>query len=48
MIPGWMFPAIVAVLEGCAALVYTYQQSYRLAIVWLGVAIANAAMAGIK
>lgn len=43
-----LFPYAVAALELCAGAVYLYQHEWRLAIVWVGVGIANFAFAGIK
>jgi hypothetical protein len=47
-IPLWFFPALVAMLQLCAAVVYLDNNEYRLAIVWLGVAISNSALAAIR
>ena len=47
IMPVWqIFPLAVAVLELCAAAVYLYYGEWRLAIVWLGVGIANLAFMG--
>lgn len=42
------FPYAVAGLELAAGLVYGFHREWRLAIVWVGVGIANVAFAGIK
>jgi hypothetical protein len=47
-IPLYLFPSLVALLQLCAALVYFIDRDYRLAIVWLGVAISNSALANIR
>ena len=43
-----VFPYTIAGMEIIAAAIYLYHREWRLAIVWLGVGIANAAFAGIK
>ena len=48
MKPYHYLPYAVAVLELGAGAVYMLYQEWRLAIIWLGVGIANAAFAGIK
>ena len=41
------FPYLVSVLGLAAGVVYLWHREWRLAIVWIGVGIANAAFAGI-
>ena len=48
MRPYHYLPYAVAILELGAGAVYCCYQEWRLAIIWLGVGIANAAFAGIK
>ena len=48
MIPVSFFPYTLAALELSAAIVYAVKGDYRLAIVWAGVGVSNAAFAGIK
>ena len=43
-----MAPYAVAVMEAIAGIVYLYHHEWRLAIVWVGVSIANGAFAGIR
>lgn len=43
-----MFPYAVVALELLAGFVYLYHKEWRLAVVWVGVGIANFAFAGIK
>lgn len=47
-IPVWLFPALVAVLQTLAGLVYAWQSNYRLAILWFAVAVANFSLLGAK
>lgn len=42
------FPYAVCILEALAGIVYLYHHEWRLAIVWIGVAVANGAFAGIR
>lgn len=47
--PLWqIFPYLVALGELTAGVIYAYYGEWRLAIIWLGVGIANGAFAGIK
>ena len=48
MKPYHYLPYMVAVLELGAGAVYCLYREWRLAIVWIGVGIANWAFAGIK
>ena len=48
MKPYHYLPYAVAILELGAGVVYLLYQEWRLAIIWLGVGVANAAFAGIK
>ena len=43
-----LFPYAVAALQLCAGLVFLYRHEWRFAIVWLSLAIANAAFAGMR
>ena len=43
-----VLPYLVAILQVCASAVYLYQHHWRLAIVWVGVGVANAALAGLR
>jgi hypothetical protein len=45
--PFRVFPYLVAGGELTAGVVYAYYGEWRLAIVWIGVGIANLAFAGI-
>lgn len=42
---GRLFPIAVAVCEAGAGLVYLWQREWRLAIIWLGYAVAAVALA---
>lgn len=42
------FPYAVAVMQLAAGFVYTYHRDWRLAIIWLTLAVSNFAFAGIK
>lgn len=50
MADTWLrvLPYAVATLQLCAALVYLSRGEYRLAIIWAGVSLSNAALAGIR
>mgnify|MGYP001587507997 CR=1 FL=1 len=48
MIPLWLFPVCVAILQLCASAVYAWRGDYRLAVVWFGVALSNSALAMIR
>lgn len=47
-IPLWFFPALIALLQGCAGVRFLLAGRWRLAIVWFGVCLSNAAFAGVK
>jgi hypothetical protein len=47
-LPLYLLPVAVALLQACAAITYASQGQYRLAVVWFGVALSNAALAGIR
>lgn len=42
------FPYTVACLQLCACITYASRGNWRLAIVWFGVALSNAALAEVK
>lgn len=48
MIPMWLFPAIVAVLDLLAAGVYASQNQWKLAGVWFFYALASALLASLE
>lgn len=43
-----VFPYLVVTLQGCAGGVYVWQGQWRNAVVWVSVAVANFALAGLK
>lgn len=43
-----ILPYLIAALQAGASLVYLIKGEWRLAIIWIGVGVANMALAGIR
>jgi len=48
MIPTWIFPWAVAILELGAGFVYLGHREWRLAVLWLGYGVAACTLATLK